>query len=128
MAEPPPPRDIAGEIRCLIREKDPRFPLEAYQFLYEALDHAIARIGARRHVSGRELLDHLRDLALQRFGPLSRMVFLCWNVRRTEDFGDMVFNLVDAGLMSKTETDSKDDFKNGFDFEEAFSLQGFLKN
>lgn len=114
------PRDLGEAIRKRVLAKDGRFPLEAYRFLYEALDHTIHRVGERRHVSGRELLDGVRDLAVRQFGPLGRMVFNRWNVRRSEDFGDMVFNLVDAGLMTRQETDSREDFQNGFDFDEAF--------
>jgi uncharacterized repeat protein (TIGR04138 family) len=117
---PHAPRDLGDAIRALIREKDPRYPFEAYQFLYEALDHTIQRIGARRHVSGQELLEGIRDMAVQRFGPLAKMVFDRWNIHRTDDFGELVFNLVDAGLMSKQPTDSREDFHNGFDFDEAF--------
>lgn len=132
MAHPPSPApdasvDVVGEIRRLIREKDPRYPLEAYQFVYEALAYAIEKIGKKRHVAGRELLEGARELGLLRFGPLAKMVFNCWRVHRTEDFGRIVFNLVDAGLMSKTEADSPRDFEAGFDFEEAFSFRNFLK-
>jgi uncharacterized repeat protein (TIGR04138 family) len=116
------PRDLAEAIRKHVLPKDGRFPLEAYRFLYESLDHTIQRLGERRHVTGRELLEGIRDLALRQFGPLARMVFDRWNVRRTEDFGDMVFNLVDAGLMSRQETDSREDFAGGFDFDEAFQF------
>lgn len=115
------PRDVVEEIRKLIRERDPRYPIEAYQFVYEALDHTIGRIGARRHVSGRELLEGVRDVGLRQFGPLAKMVFNCWNVHRTDDFGEIVFNLVENGLMSKTEDDSREDFKDVFDFDEAFN-------
>ncbi len=116
------PRDLGQAIRKRILGRDSRYPMEAYRFIYEALDHTIQRLGERRHVSGRELLDGIRDFARAQFGPLARMVFDCWNIRRTEDFGELVFNLVEADLMRKTETDSREDFKDGFDFEEAFRL------
>ncbi len=117
------PRDIGQAIRKRVLRRDPRYPVEAYRFVYEALDHTLSRIGERRHVSGQELLDGIRDFARSRFGPLARMVFDCWNIRRTEDFGEIVFNLVEADLMSRTETDTREDFANGFDFNEAFRLE-----
>jgi len=117
------PRDLGDAIRRRILTRDTRYPFEAYRFIYEALDHTIQRIGERRHVNGRELLDGIRDLARCRFGPLARMVFDCWHVRRTEDFGEIVFNLVEAGLLSKTDSDTREDFRGGFDFEEAFRLE-----
>lgn len=101
-------------------EKDPRYPFEAYRFLFEALDFTVKKLGEKRHICGRELLEGIRELAVEQFGGLARMVLDGWNVRRTEDFGEMVFNLVDEGLMGKTEQDSKDDFRNGYDFDEAF--------
>jgi uncharacterized repeat protein (TIGR04138 family) len=118
-----PPRDLGDAIRELVLKKDPRYTLEAYRFVYEALDHTIQKIGERRHVTGRELLEGIRELAHRRFGPLAKTVFGCWNIRSTSDFGAIVFNLVEAGLMSKTEEDSRDDFQNGFDFDAAFPVE-----
>ncbi len=111
--------NLERSLRDLIA-KDPRYPFEGYRFLFEALDHTVRRLGERRHVSGQELLEGIRILALEQFGSLARMVFDGWNVRKTDDFGEMVFHLVDAGLMGKTAQDSKEDFKNGYDFDEAF--------
>lgn len=110
------------EIRC----RDPRYRPEAYLFVLEALKHTVRRLGreqkaeTERHVSGRDLLEGIRLLALQEFGPLGRVVFEHWGVRATEDFGEIVFLLVEAELLRKTSRDSKDDFKDGFDFEETF--------
>jgi uncharacterized repeat protein (TIGR04138 family) len=112
-------QDLDRRLRDLIR-KDPRYPFEAYRFLFEALEHTVRRIGERRHVTGRELLDGIRSLALDQFGGLARMVLENWNIRRTDDFGEMVFNLVQAELMGKTDSDRKEDFQDVFDFEEAF--------
>ena len=114
------PGDLIEAIRGLIREKDPRYPLDAYRFVYEALDETLRGIGKRRHVTGRELLDGVRRTGLKRFGPLAKMVFNHWNIRRTDDFGEIVFNLVERGLMSKNDEDSRDDFREVFDFDEAF--------
>jgi len=73
-----------------------------------------------RHVSGNELLDGIRRLALDRFGPMAKTVFEQWGIVTTEDFGAIVFQLVDEGLLGKTEQDKMSDFARGYDFHEAF--------
>lgn len=105
--------------------RDPRYAREAYQFLREALDYtqrAISKAnqGRMRHVTGQELLAGIRAYALQQYGPMALTLLNEWGIHRCEDFGEMVFNLVDAGVLSKTETDSRADFSPGYDFEEAF--------
>jgi uncharacterized repeat protein (TIGR04138 family) len=103
-------------------EKDPRFPPEAYRFLFEALDFTVKRFGVRRHISGVELLEGIRDYSLHQFGGMTRTVFKLWGIEKTVDFGDMVFNMVDEGLMGKTDTDTRDDFERIYDFDDAFPL------
>jgi uncharacterized repeat protein (TIGR04138 family) len=108
-----------------ILAKDSRFARDAYLFLREALDFTQKLIGkenrgAVRHVSGQELLDGIRQLALQQFGPMAVTVFEEWGVRNSRDFGDIVFNMVEIGLLAKTEKDTRDDFQNGYDFTDAF--------
>ena len=73
-----------------------------------------------RHVNGGELLDGIRDLALNRFGPMAKTVFQQWGVERTEDFGEIVFQLVEQGLLGKTEADKRSDFARGYDFDDTF--------
>ncbi|MBI3879683.1 MAG: hypothetical protein HY301_06420 [Verrucomicrobia bacterium] len=108
---------------------DPRYARDAYLFLREALDHTqkitarqrkAAKEPAARHVTGKELLDGIRDYALQQFGPMTRSVLAEWGIRRCEDFGELVFIMVDHRLLGKTEKDTREDFKGGYDFEEAF--------
>jgi uncharacterized repeat protein (TIGR04138 family) len=106
--------------------KDPRYPADAYYFLREALDFTVKSLkksgtGADRHVSGRELLEGWRQCALQEFGPLTLTVLHAWGVRRTEDVGELVFNLVESGRLGKTDKDSRADFAAGYDFDEAFA-------
>ena len=112
-----------------ICKKDARFQPDAYFFLVEALDVTVKDIRKNqpdhgRHVSGKELLNGIKEYALDEFGPLTHMVFAEWGIHATLDFGEIVFNLVEAGRLGKTESDSREDFKNGFDFDEAF-LQPF---
>ena len=103
-----------------VRKKDNRYEIEAYHFIFEALNHTLSKIGQRRHISGKELLEGIKDLAIKEFGYMSRIVFERWGVESTEDFGQMVFNLVDSGLMGKTDTDTIEDFKDVYDFKKVF--------
>ena len=103
--------------------RDPRYRPDAYRFVFEALDYTLKHLGRKAgHVSGRELLEGLRDCALEQFGGLAGLVFEQWGVRATQDFGEIVFNLVEAGLMGKTETDSREDFRDVYDFRDVFRV------
>jgi uncharacterized repeat protein (TIGR04138 family) len=109
----------------LILAKDSRFARDAYTFVREALDFTQKLAGKEarggiRHVSGQELLDGIRQFALQQFGPMTATVFEEWGVKRCEDFGEIVFNMVETGLLAKTEKDGRGDFQNGYDFTDAF--------
>ena len=103
-----------------LQKQDPRYSAEAYEFVMNALAYTVRAAGERRHVTGQELLFGMRDLALDCWGLMARHVLAAWGVRATEDFGEIVFNLVHAGLLSKTEEDSPNDFRNVFTFVEAF--------
>ena len=104
---------------------DSRYQRDAYLFLRDALDFTTKQQkkikGAPiRHVAGPELLEGVRNYALREFGPLVVTVFSYWGIQCCEDIGNMVFNLIGAGIFGKTEEDSIEDFKNVYDFEEAF--------
>jgi uncharacterized repeat protein (TIGR04138 family) len=100
--------------------RDQRYDIEAYLFVQRALAALLDKIGRRRHVSGAELLEGVRELALREYGPLSRDVLAHWGVTACADFGEIVFGMVEAGLLSKTDQDSREDFRGGYDFREAF--------
>jgi uncharacterized repeat protein (TIGR04138 family) len=102
--------------------KDGRYPIAAYRFIYEGLDYTVKNIGCKRHVTGRELAEGLRNLAIEQFGGLAMMVLNGWNIQGTTDFGHMVFNLVDAGLMSRSDNDSIEDFQDVYDFCQTFRI------
>jgi uncharacterized repeat protein (TIGR04138 family) len=118
----------------LILAKDQRFHRDAYLFLREALDHtrkmlerearseraSKRALNREQHVTGQELLAGIRELALETFGPMAITVFEEWGIRSCQDFGEVVFILVENGLLRKTERDSRSDFENGYDFHEAF--------
>ncbi len=105
-----------------ILSKDGRYSAEAYVFVREGLDHTVRKLGKPRHVSGQELLEGIRDYALGEYGPVARRVLAEWGVNECIDFGHIVFNLVEEGLLGKTEEDSIEDFMDGYDFHEAFIL------
>ena len=108
-----------------ILQQDKRYSREAYGFVREALDYTQRIVAEKnedkvRHVSGQELLEGSRQYALQVFGPMAMLVLAEWGITKCEDFGELVFNMVESGLLAKTQKDSRDDFKGGYDFEEAF--------
>ncbi len=110
---------------ALILAKDPRYESEAYLFVKDALDYTQKLVikpsrDEVRHVSGQELLEGIRAFALTQFGPMAPTVFEEWGIRRCEDFGEIVFNMVEIGLLGKTEKDSRADFQSGYDFDAAF--------
>lgn len=116
------PRD---RILRAIRE-DGRYPPEAYEFLQMGLAHTVRQVHGEaagdepRHVSGRELCQGLRQLALERWGLMAKVVLRNWNIRRTRDFGEMVYFLISLGLMGRQESDRLEDFDGVYDFDEAF--------
>lgn len=106
--------------------RDGRFKPEAIRFLFEALDQAVQETGRdaesedKRHVTGQELLDVMRRYARKIFGPLAGCVWRSWGIHTTLDWGHVVFLLVDAQLLRRRDSDTIDDFKGGFDFDEYF--------
>ncbi len=101
----------------------PRFRPEAYHFVFEALDYTLeVRGGTRRHVTGQEIMEGVRRLALERFGYLARPVLAAWGVHATADFGEIVFQLIDVDLLQRTADDRREDFVGLYDFAEAFDL------
>lgn len=113
-----------------ICSRDSRFTAQAYAFIRDALDFTTKKLkkpaeGRERHVTGRELLVGFREFAIQQFGPMSRTVLASWGIHHTSDIGEIVFNLVEAGKLGKTDQDSKTDFSGGYDFSEAF-VQPYL--
>lgn len=109
-----------------IRRRDRRYACNAYYFALDALDYTMVtlgrerRAGESRHVGGRELLDGIRQLAGNQFGPMAKVVFNQWGITNTEDFGEIVFNLIDVGLLSRRDEDSRLDFSDGYDFDHVF--------
>jgi uncharacterized repeat protein (TIGR04138 family) len=117
------PASLEDDIRKIV-EADPRYPFEAYIFVQDALQYT-QRVQGRsksdpKHVSGKELLEGIRLYALKTFGPMVPTMLEAWGIRSCQDFGEIVFNMIEHKVASKTDTDSRDDFKGGYNFDEAF--------
>ncbi len=113
-------KGLKGSLSEVIR-KDSRYKEDAYQFVMAALNYTVSKLNKPKHVAGGELLEGIKSYAREQFGPMTCTVFEHWGVTSTEDFGYIVFNMVDVGILGKTDSDSIDDFKNGYDFKEAFN-------
>ena len=106
-----------------IRVREPRFDEGAYLFVLASLEFCQRRLEERRHITGRELAGACRDLALERFGVMARLVLEHWGLRSTADIGDVVFTLVDLGLLMSQPTDTRDEFADVYDFDQAFERE-----
>lgn len=124
-----PEQDLLEEKIQLVRRRDRRFSRHAYYFVLDALDYTMSNLGREaksgedRHVGGRELMAGIREFAADQFGPMAALVFERWGIRGPGDFGEIVFNLIDAELLSRRPTDSRLDFVDGTDFRETFALK-----
>jgi uncharacterized repeat protein (TIGR04138 family) len=106
-----------------IRLRERRFEEGAYLFVLAALEFCQSRLSERRHISGRELAVACRDLAIERYGVLARLVLEHWGIRSTADIGDVVFTLVDLELLMSQPTDTRDEFVGVFDFDQSFERE-----
>ncbi len=122
-SEPIPPAKTIEEIVHEVGD----YPMDAYEFVQRALSYTVQQTHgklkdpeASRHVSGQQLCEGIRDYALNSWGMMASAVLGRWNLRKTEDFGRIVFALVDNGHMQKTDDDTLDDFRNVYEFAVAF--------
>ncbi len=118
------------EVLDAIIASDPRYHRDAFHFVREGLDYTQQTIskqeeGIVRHISGQELLGGMRAHALEEYGPMALVVLNEWGVSCCEDFGEIVFNMIEYDLLARTAEDSRDDFKGSYSFDEAFR-QPFL--
>ena len=121
----------AGDKFRLLLDKDTRFDPEAYNFVYDALDHTLRHVinpatRSSQHVTGQELLEGSRFLAIKQFGCLAQLVLENWGICSTDDIGEIVFNLVDFDLMGKQDSDDREDFHAIYSFDEAFDVKPVL--
>jgi uncharacterized repeat protein (TIGR04138 family) len=111
---------LADSVMDRLRRRYPSYHETAYLFILSALQFTIDRMGEPRHISGRELAEGCRDLALERWGLMARSVLEFWGIRSTRDLGEIVFALVDCGVLVKRDEDMLADFEDVFCFEDAF--------
>jgi uncharacterized repeat protein (TIGR04138 family) len=113
-----------AEAVAVLTDADPRYHADAYFFLRDGLDLAVKlrkrHLGESGHVTGQQLCDGLRQFAIKSFGPMAPVVFEYWGICKTDDFGEMVWSLIELGVFGRTENDSREDFRNVYSFHEAF--------
>ncbi len=119
-------KDDIQKIRDIIKN-NPRYSFEAYQFVLLSLRFLMNQFKKPRHVSGKELLNAIKDYGMDQYGFLTPLVFESWGVKETMDFGHIVFDLVEMDVLKKTEGDSIEDFKGVFEFGPAFR-EGFINS
>lgn len=100
--------------------KDPRYKADAYEFVMRGLFYTQKKLKRKGHVAGKELAEGLKDFALEEFGGMARTVLSHWGINETGDFGEIVYNMIEENLLNKTESDSKEDFKDIYNFKEVF--------
>lgn len=116
--------DFAAAVELIV-ETNPKYDRDAYFFLRDVLEYTASdckksRESRCRHVTGQELLEGVRKVALSQFGPMVLTVFEAWGIKRGEDFGEMVYSLIDAGFFRKSPQDSPEDFSGCYTFHDAF--------
>lgn len=120
-------QDLLEDKIQTVRHRDRRYSRHAYYFVLDALDYTMTHLGRDaltgedRHVGGRELLAGIREYAADQYGPMADVVFERWGICAPGDFGEIVFNLVDAELLSRRASDSRLDFSDGIDFRDEFA-------
>lgn len=100
--------------------EDNRYKPDAYEFVIQALHFTQNKLKRETHVTGRELLEGIREFAIEQYGPMVKTVLSHWGITKTVDFGNIVFNMVGKKLLSKTDEDTIDDFKDIYDFDAVF--------
>ncbi|MFC1691978.1 Minf_1886 family protein [Candidatus Latescibacterota bacterium] len=108
-----------------IAEKDKRYRKEMYLFILAALEYTISKLPERRHVTGQELSFGVAEYAREKYGYMARLVLNNWGVKTTADFGEIVYLMIEQGIMSKIKNDSKSDFTDVFSFDKEFNWERF---
>jgi uncharacterized repeat protein (TIGR04138 family) len=115
----PPIQDVVGQI-C---RRYPRYADKAFYFVLDALHSRLRTLSTPRHISGEELAESARRVAIDSFGPLARTVLEHWGIHSTADIGEIVFLLVDHGVLTKQDSDSREDFEGLYSFEQVFESE-----
>lgn len=100
---------------------DSRYKPDSYEFVMQALKFTQSKLKRDAHITGKELARGCADFAIDQYGPMAKTVLAHWGITRTEDLGAIVYNMIEKKLLSKSESDSIDDFRDVYNFENAFS-------
>ena len=111
---------LADSVMDRLRQRYPAYHETAYLFILSGLHYTIEHLAEPRHISGRELAEGCRDLALERYGLMARTVLGFWGIRSTRDLGEIVFALVECGVLVRQDDDTIDEFEDVYDFQEVF--------
>ena len=103
-----------------ISEKDGRYSKESFLFILASLEYTLSKLTKRRHLTGQELSKSIAEYAREQYGYLAKTVLNNWGLYTTLDYGEVVYLLINDGLMNKTEDDKKEDFADAYDFDEEF--------
>jgi uncharacterized repeat protein (TIGR04138 family) len=123
MTTPQVMKKIEDEI---VAEKDKRYKIQAYSFVLSGLEFFLSSLGEKRHVSGQELSKGLLLFALKQFGLMARDVLKNWGITKTDDFGFMVYNMIEIGVMSRQPDDAVEHFFDVVDFDTFFKVQNYF--
>ena len=108
-----------------ISEHDTRYKKEAYLFILVALEYTLSKLEVRRHLTGQELSRGIAGFAREQYGCMAKLVLENWGITSTGDFGEIVYLLIEHGLLSKTDEDSKEDFTEVYSFDDEFGWNNF---
>lgn len=111
-----------------VMKENHQYKFEGYSFVMSALHHTVSKLPKQRHVTGKELLEGIRDYAIEQFGPLTKTVLNYWGIFQTEDFGKIVFALVEVGVLRKQPQDKLEDFRDVYSFDEVFKSNLVLED
>ena len=103
-----------------LSEKDGRYRKEAFMFILASLEFTLSKLKERRHLTGQEFSRGIAEYARDQYGYLARVVLEHWGIKSTLDYGEIVYLLIDIGMMNKTEDDKKEDFKDVYVFDKEF--------
>lgn len=129
------PAPVAQTIDRKLSDTGGSYPREAFNFVQEGLGFTVHQVHGdlskvpqgQRHVGGRQLCLGLRDYAIERYGLLARQVLEHWRIHRTDDFGRIVFQMIEQGHMCRSDDDRPEDFQAIFSFDEAFAPERVLQ-
>lgn len=108
---------------AIISEKNGKYSKESFLFILASLEYTLSKLTKRRHLTGQELSKGIAEYAREQYGYLAKTVLNNWGLYTTLDYGEVVYLLINGGLMNKTEDDKKEDFADAYDFNKEFAWE-----